>query len=159
MPDNPSGQLTADHGIGTLRWLVTLYRRDQDPAHDLGLQETLVPIATVHAAVDPAWESTFIQSTQIDGPITHMITMRWQHYPVNADVVVRTTKAPDGTLWSELFRVRRTKELGGRKRFIQLSCELEHSRAVPDATDATNNELLTEPYDGAAAAPPWTIPG
>jgi head-tail adaptor len=154
MPDNPSGQLTAEHGIGTLRWLVTLYRRDQDPAADLGLQETLVPLGTVHADIQPSYESTFIQSTQIDGPITHMVTIRWQRYPVNADVVVRTTQAPDGTLWAELFRVRRSKEIGGRKRFIQMSCELEHSRQVTDETDATNNANLTEPYDGAAAAPP-----
>lgn len=158
MPDNPSGQLTAESGIGALRWWVYLYRRDQDPAPDLALTETLVLLDATHADIQPSYESTFIQSTQIDGPITHMITIRWQHYPVNAEVIVCTTKAPDGTLWGDLYRVRRTKQIGGRKRYLQMSCELEHSRALPDDTTASHNLLLTEPYDGAAAAPPGTAP-
>lgn len=153
---NPTGQLAADTGIGTLRWLVTLYRRDQAPANDasLAITESLVPIATVHADIQPTYASTFYQSTQVDTPITHMITIRWQNYPVTIDVVVRSTTLNDGTQRSELFRVRRTKEVQGRKRFIQMECELEHSRATPDDSDATRNALLTEPYDGAGAAPP-----
>ncbi len=79
MPDNPSGQLTGSFGIGALRWVVTLFRRDQAPADDLALEETLVPIACVHANIDPAWESTFWQSTQIETPVTHAITMRWRN--------------------------------------------------------------------------------
>lgn len=147
MPDNPSGQLAASNGIGSLRWLVTLYRRDQAPAEDLALEETLVPIASVHADVQPSYFSTFSQSTQIDGPVTHIINIRWQDYPANADVVVRSSKRPDGTLRTELFRVRRTKEIAGRKRFLQMECELEHSRTTPDDSDDTRNKTLTEPYE------------
>lgn len=132
---------------------MTLYRRDQAPADDLALEETLVPIAAVHADIQPSYLSTFVQSTQIDGPVTHIINIRWQDYPVNADVVARSTDRPDGTLRTELFRVRRTKEVGGRKRFIQMECELEHSRTTPDDSDATRDALLTEPYDGAGASP------
>jgi hypothetical protein len=47
---------------------------------------------------------------------------------------------------TELLRVRRTKEIAGRKRFLQMECELEHSRLTPDDSDATRNDLLTEPY-------------
>jgi head-tail adaptor len=149
MPDNPSGALAASTGVGSLRWLVTLYRRDQAPADDMALQETLVPIATVHADIQPTYASTFYQSTQVDTPVTHMINIRWQDYPVTIDVVVRSTRRPDnGGLRSELFRVRRTKEVGGRKRFLQMECELEHSRFTPDDSDATRNGLLTEPYSG-----------
>jgi head-tail adaptor len=162
VPDNPSGQLPASTGIGSLRWLVTLYRRDQAPADDMALQETLVPIATVHADIQPTYASTFYQSTQVDTPITHMINVRWQDYPATIDVVVRSTRRPDnGGLRSELFRVRRTKEVGGRKRFLQMECELEHSRITPDDSDATRNGLLTEPYsntistwDSTRDAPP-----
>ena len=97
MPDNPTGALTASTGVGVLRWLVTLYRRDQEPADDLALQERLVPIATVHAAIDPTYASTFYQSTQVDAPVTHMITIRWQDYPSTIDVVARSTDRPRGT--------------------------------------------------------------
>lgn len=171
MPDNPSGQLLASNGIGSLKWLVGLYRRDQAPADDLAMEEKFVPLATVHADIQPAFSSTFVQSTQIDAPITHMINIRWQDYPVNANVVTRSTKRPDGSLRSEIFRIRRTKEVGGRKRFLQMECELEHSRTTPDDTDATRNRLLTEPYatpiqwddattlwDDAATPTPWDSP-
>lgn len=153
MPDNPSGQLPACHGIGSLKWPVTLYRRDQAPAADLALQETFVPVAKTRADVQPAWFSTFWQSTQIDGPVTHIINIRWQNYTGTVDVVVRVTSLRDGTLRGELFRVRRSKEIAGRKRFIQMECELERSRLVPDDTWTSHNALLTEPYDGAGAAP------
>jgi head-tail adaptor len=147
MPDNTSGALTASTGVGSLRWLVTLYRRDQAPADDMALTENLVPIATVHADIQPTYASTFYQSTQVDTPITHMVNIRWHDYPSTIDVVVRTTIRPGGAgLRTELFRVRRTKEVGGRKRFIQMECEIEHSRPTPDDSDATRNDLLTEPY-------------
>jgi hypothetical protein len=139
-------------GIGSLRWLVTFYRRDQAPDAGVAIEETLVPLATVHADVQPAGSITWVWSTQIDGPITHLINVRWQDYPTNAEVVVRSTNRPDGTQRSELFRIRRVKELQGRKRFIQLECEQEHSRTTPDDSDETRNDLLTEPYDGVGAA-------
>jgi head-tail adaptor len=118
-----------------------------------------VPVATVHADIQPSYASTFYQSTQVDTPITHMITIRWQDYPETIDVVVRSTTRPDtGDMRTELYRVRRTKEVGGRKRFLQMECELEHSRTTSDDGDGTRNALLTEPYDGAAAAPPGINP-
>ena len=36
----------------------------------------------------------------------------------------------------------------GRKRFLQMECEIEHSRTLPDDAEGTLNALLTEPYDG-----------
>jgi head-tail adaptor len=146
VPDNPSGQLASTIGIGSLRWLVSLYRRDQVPADDLALQESLVLIADVHADIQPTYASTFYQSTQVDTPITHMINLRWFDYPATIDVVIRSTQRPDGTQRTELYRVRRTKEVGGRKRFLQMECELEHSKTTPDDTDATRDAELTEPY-------------
>ena len=150
MPVDPAGGLAG--GLGTLRWLVTLYRRDQAPADDLALTETLVPIATVHADIQPTYASTFYASTQVDTPITHMINIRWADYPATIDVVIRSTTRPGGGQRSEIFRVRRTKEVGGRKRFLQMECELEHARTTPDDGDGTRNVLLTEPYDGEAAS-------
>lgn len=158
MPDNPSGQLPGASGIGALRWWVTLYRRDQFPAADLALREVLVPIARTHADVQDAYFSTFWESTQIDAPVTHVINIRWQRYPGTIDVVARSTDLPDGTQITELYRVRRSKSIAGRKRFIQMECELEHARLTPDDSDGTRNAMLTEPYDGAAAAPPGVNP-
>lgn len=133
MPPNPTGALVG--AIGSLRWVVTLCRRDQAPADDMALVETLVPIATVHADIQPTYASTFYQSTQVDTPITHMIAIRWQDYPATIEVVLRSTRRPDnGGTRTELFRVRRTKEVGGRKRFLQMECELEHSRIIDGAT-------------------------
>lgn len=138
---------------------MTLYRRDQAPADDLTLQETLVRIAQVHADVQPAFASTFYQSTQVDVPVTHMITIRWQDYTSTVDVITRVTDRPsDGSLRGEIFRVRRTLEIAGRKRFLRMECELEHARTLPDDADGTINDLLTEPYDGAGAAPPGVLP-
>jgi hypothetical protein len=86
--------------------------------------------------------------------VTHLITISWRDYPATVDVIARSTIRPDdGSQRTELFRVRRTKELAGRKRFLQMECELERSRTTPDDSDATRNALLTEPYDGASAAP------
>ena len=159
MPDNPSGQLTGITGIGALRWQVTLYRRDQSPADDGALQDHFTRVATVHANIEPTYPSTFYQSTQVDTPITHMITIRWQDYPPTIDVIARVTgRNNDGSLRGELFRVRRTFELSGRKRFLRMECELEHARTLPDDADGTINALLTEPYDGAGAAPPGVEP-
>ena len=145
MPRDPSGAL-AD-GLGTLRWVVTLYRRDQAPADDMALIENLVPLATVHADIQPTYASTFYASTQVDTPITHMINVRWFDYPSTIEVVARTTQRP--TPRTELYRVRRTKEIGGRKRFIQMECELEHSRNLRDDSDAARDTWLTEPYQAA----------
>jgi len=153
LPDNPSGQIPAANGIGSLRWLVTLYRRDQAPADDLALEEDLVPIATVHADIQPTYASTFYQSTQVDTPITHMINIRWQNYPPTINVIIRSTMQGDGSQRSEKFRVRRTKEVAGRKRFLQMECELENARETPDDSDATRNEMLTEPYHVADGLP------
>jgi len=127
--------------------MVTLYRRDQTPAEDLATEETLVRLARVHADVQSSYLSTIVQTTQIDGPVTHIINIRWRDYPENIQVVTRVTeRAPDGTLRGEIFRVRRTKEVGGRKRYLQMECELEHSRTVVDDSDSTMH-LLVEPYE------------
>ena len=150
MPD-PTGGLPNPDGIASLRWAVTLYRRDQVATDDLALGEILIPIATVHADIQPTYASTFYASTQVETPITHMITVRWLDYPETIDVVIRTTRRPpDDSLRTELFRVRRTKEIAGRKRFLQMECELERSRTTLDDSDDARNADLTEPYDGNA---------
>lgn len=154
MPRDPSGGLPGLAGIGTLRSLVTLYRRDQTPDNDTALVEQLIPIATVHADIQPTYASTFWETTAVDQPVSHMITCRWLNYPGTIDVIARSDNRPDtGAMRTELYRVRRTKEIGGRKRFLQMECELEHSRITPDDSDATRSDMLTEPYTPPEATP------
>lgn len=145
MPDNPSGQLGTSNGIAALRWLVTLYRRDQAPGPNSGVTETLVPIATVHADIQPTYPTTYYNSAQVDIPVTHLVRVRWCDYVENTHVVMRTTTRPnDETNRTELFRVRRVKEVGGRKRFAELECELEKIATTEGDTDAERESVFGE---------------
>ena len=176
MPDNNSGQLPASVGIGSLRWRVTLYRRDQTPDPGLGIKETIVPIATVQADIQPTYPSTFYNSVAVDTPVSHMIRTRWFDYIENTHVIMRSTLRPteqiptiwddEATVWdsasditpwdvpqadrpqrqrTELYRVRRIKEIAGRKRFVEFECELERAHTTNDDTDATRQAEFMEP--------------
>lgn len=145
MPDNPSGRLAASNGIASLRWRVTLYRRDQSPGPNGAISEDLVPIATVQADIQPTYPSTFYNSAAIDTPISHLIRTRWGDYVENVHVIMRTTTRPtDGTQRTELFRVRRTKEVAGRKRFTEFEAELERVHTTEGDTDAERESLFAE---------------
>jgi head-tail adaptor len=151
MPDNPAGQLIASSGIAALRWRVTLYRRDQFPGPNGMLTDDWVVIATVQADVQPTYPSTFYNSAAIDTPVSHLVRVRWLDYIENTHIIVRSTLRPsDGTMRTELFRVRRIKEVAGRKRFAEFECELEDFRTTPDDSDATRIAMFGE----GAGAPP-----
>lgn len=153
MADNPSGQLGGSIGIASLRWQVTLYRRDQAPGAGSAIAENLVPIATVHAAIEATYPSTFYNSAQIDTPVTHLIRTRWLDYVENVHVIMRTTARPtDGTFRTELFRVRRVKEIGGRKRFCEFEAELEKVLTTAGDSDAERESLFAEGGGAGAAA-------
>lgn len=145
MPSNPAGGLTNGNGVGSLRWLVTLYRRLQAPGPNSAISETFVPLATVHADIQPTFPTTHYASVQVDIPITHLIRLRWVDYVENVVVVIRSTIRPnDGTIRSELFRVRRIKEVGGRKRFCELECELESVKTTEGDSDAERESAFAE---------------
>lgn len=145
MPDNPSGSLPYSTGIGSLRWLVTLYRRDQSPGPNSAISENLVPIAKVHADIQPTYPGTFYGSAVVDTPVSHLIRMRWVDYVETIYVVMRTTTRPsDGTKRTELYRVRRVKELAGRKRFVELECEFERTKTTVGDTDEEREAEFAE---------------
>jgi hypothetical protein len=82
----------------------------------------------VHADIQPTYPSTFYLGAQIDTPITHMIRMRWNNYLEQTNIITRTTTLPnDNTNRTEIFRMRRVKEIGGRKRFIEIEAEFERT--------------------------------
>ena len=113
--------------IGQLRWPVTVARRRQnfDPPGGIGIWEDWVEVQEVRAEVMPIAAVTFYGQTQTDMPVTHRITTRWLDYLDNTYIVARETLRPDGSTRQELFRIRRVKELNGRKQFSSLDCELE----------------------------------
>ena len=144
MPANPAGSLPSG-GIGALRWQTTLYRRDQAPGPNSAISETLVPLGVVHADIQATYPSTFYGSMQVDTPVTHLIRIRWFDYVPTIDVIMRSTERPtDNTIRTELFRVRRIKEIGGRKRFAELECELEHVETTLGDSDAEREQLFAE---------------
>jgi hypothetical protein len=145
LPDNPTGSLPASNGIGALRWQVTLYRRDQLPGPGNAISENLVPLATVHADIQSTYPSTFYLGVQVDTPVTHLIRLRWFDYVETTNVIMRTTTRPsDTTNRTELYRVRRVKELAGRKRFIEIEAELERVKTTTGDTDAEREALFAE---------------
>ena len=214
MPDNNSGRLPSSVGIGSLRWRVTLYRRDQTPDPGLGVKETLVPIATVQADIQPTYPSTFYNAVAVDTPVSHLIRVRWFDYIDNTHVIMRSTLRPieqrpviwddgattwdrpltwddgweasptqgipwdlptanqgalpwdnahtdwDGrpvvTYWdprpqrqrTELYRVRRIKEIAGRKRFVEFECELERAHTTYDDYDSRQAEFMEPTITG-----------
>ena len=116
--------------IGRLRWLVLLATRDQTAQLlGTGIDEVLQDLQPVHADVQPVGALTFWGQAgeQIDSPITHRIFIRWVDYLENTQVVVRRTQRRDLAWRTELFRVRRVREVAGRKRFVILEVELERA--------------------------------
>lgn len=151
MADNPTGQIGTSNGIAALRWRVTLYRRDQFPGPNGAITEDFVPIATVQADIQPTYPSTFYNSAAIDTPISHLVRTRWADYVENTHIIMRSTMRPsDGTTRTELYRVRRLKEVGGRKRFAEFECELERSKTTQGDTDAEREQLFAESAGAAS---------
>ena len=113
--------------VGALRWPVIVARRRQnfDAAGGIGIFEDLVEIETVYAEVVPIAALTFYGAEAVDTPVTHRITTRWLGYIDDTNVIVRDTNLPDGQVRHEVFRVRRVKELNGRKRFSSIDAEIE----------------------------------
>ena len=115
--------------IGRLRWTVVLATREQVVQMNggVGIDELLQDMQAVKADVQPVGALTFwgLAGEQIDGPITHRIFLRWVDSLTNDQVVIRRTRRRDETWRTELFRVRRIREVAGRKRFVILEVELE----------------------------------
>ena len=136
--------------------IVARRRQNFDPPGGISIFEDWVQVEVVHAEIVPISAITFYGAQQVDMPVTHRITTRWLDYLDQTDIIARTTILPGGRLRGELYRIRRIKELNGRKRFTSLECELERvahgpitAPAVPDAPDPPDIPgALTGP-DGA----------
>jgi hypothetical protein len=112
--------------VGRLRWPVQLLTREQAAAVGTGITETASGI-TVHADVQALGPILFYGAVTAndDKAPTHRIVVRWVDYVDMTHAVTRTTNRPDGSQRIEVFRVRRSYEVEGRKRFVCLECQLE----------------------------------
>lgn len=113
-----------------LRWRVDVVQRSQTPDGVSGVTETNTVVATVWVGIEAVGAVTFWAGQQVDTPITHRITLRWLDYLDNTHAIVRATTTPDGSTRTEVFRVRRVREIEGRKRFALIEAELEKAEWV-----------------------------
>ncbi|WP_040508313.1 phage head completion protein [Gluconobacter morbifer] len=119
--------------IGRLRWPLLLATRQQVAQaldEGTGIIETLGNVQKVRGDVQPVGALSFWAAAggieQVDGaPITHRIFIRWLDAVTNADAIIRQTKRVDQSIRMEIFRIRRMREIAGRKRFVILECQLE----------------------------------
>ena len=111
--------------IGSLRWKVQIAQRVHTAAGAATIAETLIEPVTVRADVQPLGPMTFLAAQQTDRPIPHKIRIRWLDWLDQTFVILRNTIRADRTVREELFRIRKIGEVDGRKRFLELLCELE----------------------------------
>lgn len=111
--------------IGTLRWPVTIAKREMLAVAGGGMNECLTDIIKVRADVQPVGPMTFYGAAQVDTPVTHKVRLRWLDWLSTIHVIIRDTARADGTTRREVFRIRRVMEIDGRKRFVSTECELE----------------------------------
>ncbi len=104
--------------------IIATRQQAADP-DSAGILETIAKTQTVHADIQPIGALTFYAGVQVSTPVTHRITLRWLDWVDTTCVIFRATNRLDLTQRVERFRVRRLAEVNGRKRFIQLDCELE----------------------------------
>ncbi|AOX16925.1 head-tail adaptor protein [Kozakia baliensis] len=138
--------------IGRMKWPVLVARREQLPEANpgVGIAELFPQMMSARADIQPVGAGTYWGSMQVDAGITHRIFMRWFDTIDNECVIFRVTKSTESTpmtdvlIW-ERFRIRRWKELAGRKRFVCIECELEQRESVTPGVIA---QQLTEDSDG-----------
>ena len=112
--------------VSRLKWPVYLATRLQiAQAGGTGINEVPSNAIKVHADIQAVGALTFWGGTQVDAPITHRIFIRWIEAVDNTSTVIRQTLRRNGSLRTERFRVRRWRELGGRKVYAMLEVELE----------------------------------
>jgi hypothetical protein len=119
--------------ISDLRWPVSICKRVQsaDPASS-GIVESYISLLDVRANIQPSRTDTqpvgpltYYAGEQVEGPFTHQVMIRWLDWVDTTHVIQRQTRRLDGTVRTELFRIRRAMEVNGRKRFLFLMCEQE----------------------------------
>jgi len=101
-------------GAGELDRHVTLRRRADLPADDMGLDSLFSDQAPRWAKIEPVGSAVFTGSAQTDDKITHRIFLRYREGITTAYEVVHK---------QSLYRVKRGFDMNGRGRFVVLEVE------------------------------------
>ncbi|KGU84832.1 phage head closure protein [Pseudomonas mediterranea] len=101
-------------GAGELNKHVTLRRRDDVPADDMGLDSLFSEVNPRWAKIEPVGSAIYTDSAQTENKITHRVFLRFRTGITTAYEVVH-----QGTL----YRVKRGFDMNGRGRFVVLEVE------------------------------------
>ncbi|WP_223472887.1 MULTISPECIES: phage head closure protein [unclassified Pseudomonas] len=101
-------------GAGELNKHVTLRRRADVPAPDMGLDSLFSELNPRWAKIEPVGSAVYTDSAQTDNKITHRVFLRYRTGITTAYEVVH-----QGTL----YRVKRGFDMNGRGRFVVLEVE------------------------------------
>lgn len=101
-------------GAGELNKHITLRRRDDIPADDMGLDSLFSELNPRWARIEPVGSAVYTDSAQTDDKITHRVTLRFRK---------GITSAYEVTHQNTLYRVKRGFDMNGRGRFVVLEVE------------------------------------
>lgn len=112
---------------GKLRSPAMLCNQQQvDDPNGPGQIITYVDRQRIYCGVE-ADMAAYLNGQQVEiGAVTHRVTMRWRDLMVlnQFAFVIRERVRTDGTLYTEIFKIHRVQEVGGRERFVELAVEL-----------------------------------
>lgn len=119
MSSEPTRSLV-EPGAGELNRRVTIRRRLDLPAADLGLDQTFPETRKRWAKITPAGAATYAGSAQIGDLITHRVIIRYLDGITDAHEVVHGVR---------VYRVKRVTDMNGGHRFTMLDVEeLQHGQ-------------------------------
>lgn len=101
-------------GAGELDKHVTLRRRDDEPADDMGLESVFSDLNPRWAKIEPVGSAVYTGSVQTESKVTHRITLRYRKGITTAFEVVHGDTQ---------YRVRRGFNMNGKTRFTVLEVE------------------------------------
>lgn len=101
-------------GAGELNRRVTLRKRTDAPADDMGLESNFSEQKERWARIVPVGTATYNEGLQTDNRVTHRVTLRW------LPGIDRTWEVVHG---STVYRVSRGGPMKGARRFLLLDVE------------------------------------
>jgi len=120
--------MRGDFHIGMLRSPVTLCNplMVPDPSGP-GMLTTFVDQRQIYSSIEPVSMVPFLLGQQTDlNQITHRVTCRWQDFEVANKFaqIFRDRYRPDGSTYTEVYKIHRVLEVEGRQRFLEIEVEL-----------------------------------
>jgi len=119
---------------GELDKRVLLRKRVDVPAADLGTRPDYTESYPVWAKVVQTSATTYQETAQTDNAITHYITVRWRRGITSDFEVVQG---------EQVYRVRRGRDLNGKRRYLLLECTELGTEPATTAGNSNGNSLFS----------------